>query len=999
MPRQTQARQALEDHQVAIARAYERGRHLEDIAKKYDVSTMTVHNWLKTLGYKHSRGRGRYPKAMAGRARDLASRGWDVEKIGDLLKVRPEQVEAWVNSAPIENPKGFKRRSAKEKDTARKQKLEQLEKRRAKKKKKGRVPDPAKLEEVEQESQKAKRPRGRPRKEPVEEPYPPPRHRCNKHWTEPEERYVLELIAAGRKPKFIYERMRASKQRQRRIWRKYGNKGDPPNFPPPRTGRPPKGPAPTGAPAAPLPPPPEPEPPALPQSVVKALSDELADRAKAEAKLTQLRREREKLEKQAKLEAKQLKKLRTSKERREDILSALLGEKFGDALSNRVLEGSYEHKQLGLKPGSKKPLDLPTPEELAAAKTDKELKRLVGGAVRQLRHPANRKRLARLLLDATLEYQNWLGQDEGDLQERNEETAKRRKIVATVLREISAQYDLDEGLADQLTEDKTQEEKKKAERELKEKESQQAKRIEEAKKAIKEAEKRTATAQRKAIAPEKVPQMQIPTLAQFIEIGREQAASAFEAAPSGKEDEAIADAVTPLYEKAFEERRPKLDEVVPIDLRSKEESLEIDWTGAANEILSAYLDMPEPDLSDKTIVSEYDDLVGKIRAFNSEIRKALGQQPEAVEGPEKPKRKRRERLRPRPLQPADYYAQRFVHQQYAKNGKFYRFGPEWKNAYPEGSPEYKLFASASKKELKELSEVLEQRFGFPNRLMMKGKLPNWWVSKDKRVPQDVQQALTEAIASFPDILSRLRQRRDQLFRGRAKTELLKELKPQRPAKALKASDVENLEERLEKAREKVDNAVKLYESKVASIEDRLRREGRQWDEAEEERRKALYAPVERAQVELEDLQELASRAEQQREKEEDYRRKVAERQSELRKAEERKMLTEDISRWVGKLGQAVKAKEALRSSTDPSQAPELDAAFQTAISEYRKIWNAMSEPDRILLAKNLKFADLRGRPTDRGVRYAKYLMKKYDKDLKKNPGMSWMTFCKNHDLC
>jgi hypothetical protein len=95
---------------------------------------------------------------------------------------------------------------------------------------------------------------------------------------------------------------------------------------------------------------------------------------------------------------------------------------------------------------------------------------------------------------------------------------------------------------------------------------------------------------------------------------------------------------------------------------------------------------------------------------------------------------------------------------------------------------------------------------------------------------------------------------------------------------------------------------------------------------------------------------------------------------------------------VGKLGQAVKAKEELDGSTDPDLAVKLDAKFQNATSEYRKIWNAMSEPDRIILSNNLKFADLRGRPTDRGVRYAKYLMKKYGQDLKRNPGLPWMRF-------
>jgi hypothetical protein len=996
MPRQTQARQALEDHQVAIARAYERGKHLEDIAKKYDVSTMTVHNWLKTLGYKHSRGRGRYPKAMAGRARDLASRGWGVEQISSLLKVRSEQIEAWVLSGPIENPKGFKQRSPQEKEQARKKKLAQLEKRRAKKKKGAGVPDPARLEQVEEESKKAKRPRGRPRKEKTEEPYPPPRHRCNKHWTEPEERFVLELIREGKQPAFIYNRMRASKQRQRRIWRKYGGKGDPPNFPPPKTGRrPPEGPAPTGAPTAAIPPPEPPapaEPPALPASVVEALSGELADRARAEAKLAELKKEREKLEKQAKLEAKQLKKLRTSKERREDLVKSLLGEKFGDALSNRVLEGSYEHLQLGLKPGSRKPIELPTPEELGAAKTDKEIKRLVGGAVRQLMHPANRKRLARLLLDATLEYQNWLEREQGDVEELNQETQQRRQIIVKVLREISDQYDLDQDRIERLTQEEAD---KKSEAELEKRQSEQKKKIDATRKQIQQASAQTAKVQRKAILEAKVDQINIPTLAQFVEIGREAAMQAFDDAPTGQEDEAVGRAVAPIYEARLKKLLPPI-ESMPSDAKDGLEALEIAWTESGKEILARYADVE--DLEDDAIQEEYKSLQQTLKAFNGLLSRGAEKEEKAPE-PKPKKRERRKQIGPRPLKPADYYAQRFVHQQYAPNRKFYRFGPAWKDLYPAGSRARKLFTSATKKELKELSQVLEQRFGFPNKLMIEGKVPAWFISQDKSVPEDVRQALREAVDAFPEIINRLRQRRDQLYKGKAKEEVLKELKPSRPKKSLKASEAENLDEKVERAREKYLSALKVYEDKLTGLRQKVASQNRSWDEQDESLKKSYYTPVLSAEKELLDLEARATKRDEDRRKLAQYEEQKQDYEQRLRKATERKMLTEDIAEWVGKLGQAVKAKEELDGSTDPDLAVKLDAKFQNATSEYRKIWNAMSEPDRIILSNNLKFADLRGRPTDRGVRYAKYLMKKYGQDLKRNPGLPWMRFCQKRGLC
>lgn len=799
MPRQTQARQALEDHQVAIARAFERGRELQDIAKKYDVSTMTVHNWLKTLGYKHAKGRGRYPKAMLGRARDLASRGWSTEAISKLLKVRPEQVQTWVEAAPIENPKGFKRKSKEAKDSARSKKLAELEKRRAKKGKRRRVPDPAKLEEIEEEAKKAKekKPRGRPPKTTPAEPYPPPRHRCNKHWTEPEERYVLELIREGKEPQFIYHRMRASKQRQRRIWRKYGGSGDPPNFPPPREGRPPEGPAPAGAPAVKK----APEPPKLPPKVVEALAGEIEDSESAKQRLAALKKKREELEKEAKKQASELKKLKEATEQQEQQLDRL--------------------------------------------------------------------------------------------------------------------------------EDK--------ERKLEQKQLEQKKKLEEKQKALKEAEEK---AQEKPKKPKKekakplppAKKLVPPTLKKFIDLGRNKALRAFEEAEPDEETQDVIEAVRPVYEDELNK--------ITKDTPQFRDSLGLFWSSAYETILPRFAELEDVGESSKIaqdpeVKEAFDELLEQFKAANQQLGAKAA--PKSRE-PRKPRRQRE----PGPLLPPDLYSQRFIHQQYAPDKKNYAFGPKWKKAYRPGSEQRKIFESASRKELKELSEVLEKRFGFPNKLVTQGKLPEWWggpVSKarliDDDVPEEVFDAFTLALKSFPEILQRLRQRRDQLYRGSASEKTLKALKPKRPKKP-----------------------------------------------------EAKALPEEQADAQ----------AEYQQEKDQ-YLQKKKEYEGAVRRSEERKMLTADIARWIEKLGDAIQAKEKLNRSTDPAQEPKLRADFETATSEYRRVWNAMSEPDRLILDKNLKFADLRGRPTDRGVRYAKYLLKKYGKELQKNPGLPWMDFCEKHNLC
>lgn len=997
MPRQTHARKALEGNEVAIAKAYERGKHLEDIAKKYDVSSMTVHNWLKELGYKHSKGRGRYPKAMVGRAKDMFARGWGLDDISSILNVRREMVGEWLGAQPEDNPKGFKKRSPEEKDSALQKKMAELEKRRAKRGVLKKIPDPAKLDELDKEPDKVKRPRGRPPKEEVEPPYPPPRHRCNKHWTEPEERYVLELIEEGKEPQAIYHRMRASKQRQRRIWRKHGGRGDPPNFPPPRTGGGPPDrplPPPVGAPAAmPDDAPAAAMPTAIPESVVEALSGEISDRARAESVLAEFKNEREKLEKQAQIESERIKRLRTSKEKKEDILRSMLGDGFGDALSNRVLEGSYEHMELGLKPGSRKPLELPSPEELAGARTDQKIKRLVGGAVRQIWHKANRKRLAGMLLDATLEYQSSLDFPDGDVEVRNRETEDLRGVVLKVLEEISNQYDIDQDRIDQLAaqEDK---ERVESERKLKAKEKKQAKEIAQTKREVEKASRDSAL--RDEQKPQVIPGIQIPTLLKFIEIGGSEAIQAFSDADADMENRAVADAVSPIYENALKEVMKPAPEYY--------DAISLYWEDAYRKILPRYAEMDDQGdiagvTNDPIILGSYNELVSEMKKVNEAIG-VKGLEP-GDEG-DRIKKKRRARsteIGPRPLRPADYYSRRFIHQQYAPNGQFYRFGPEWKFAYPIGSNAYDIFSSATKNEMRDLSQVLEQRFGFPNKIMMKGSLPKWWANKDKSVPRDVRNALDEAIASFPEIINRLRQRRDQLYKGKAREDVVKALKPDRPIQTISKSETVGLDSRLDQARGELEIAKRKYESKLSEMREDLSRRNMPWSEVDEQIRISLLEPVERAQVKLDELigKKLLKVAQDKRFGE--YSDKKRAYEGELRKSIERKALTEDIASWVGKLGEALKAKSEISSALDPSIVDSLDKKYTDAMDSYIRIWEGMSEPDKIILASNLKFADLRGRPTERGVKYARYLSKKYDSELQRNPGTPWINFCKKNGIC
>ena len=213
---------------------YESGRTISSISGELPVSQPTVRSWLEEAGYRR-KGRGRIPLAMKARVRDLKSRGWKNAQISSLLTLKPALVSEILKESPAEdNPSGILG-GGPDPLALKSQKEADEEAKRKKKKKKGKKKKGKKSTEKEVS------------KEDKEAEWPPRRHRCNKHWRPEEKEYVMDMMKAGVQPSEIYRRMRASKKRQIRIWREAGNSGNPPNFPPPRTGRPP----PSGAPALP----------------------------------------------------------------------------------------------------------------------------------------------------------------------------------------------------------------------------------------------------------------------------------------------------------------------------------------------------------------------------------------------------------------------------------------------------------------------------------------------------------------------------------------------------------------------------------------------------------------------------------------------------------------------------------------------------------------------------------------------------------------------------
>jgi len=304
-----------------VVRAYERGTPMKSIASLVGVSPPTVSKWLIEEGYKRKR-KGRIPKAMKERVKDLSNRGWKDFQISEFLKLSIDHVREF--SGPIKNPIL------------------------------GGEKDPLKLKGSKSKAKGSKGKRGRPPKggDKKKPGWPPPRHKCRKHWNTIEETYVLQMIEDKIEPAEIYKRMRASKSRQRRIWKKYGGKGNPPNFPPPR------GPF--------KPPPVAPDDAKARRAEVRAISDASLEQLKRlELEADERKRKIAELESDAEKEAVKIKqlqhvrdKLREESQRRLEQAEAARGiidkrRKPATPGPERVLPGSYE-EAMGQKVGSLK---------------------------------------------------------------------------------------------------------------------------------------------------------------------------------------------------------------------------------------------------------------------------------------------------------------------------------------------------------------------------------------------------------------------------------------------------------------------------------------------------------------------------------------------------------------------------------------------------------------------------------------------------------------------
>jgi hypothetical protein len=320
-----------------VARAYENDTDIATIAKAVGVSAPTVAKWLTKEGYRRKK-RGRIPLAMKARVRDLHQRGWEDDAICSLLELDPSQVEEW--SRPQENPiLGGESDPLKVRGLKAKKKPGQSRRPRKHRSRGGGI-ESALL----------------PAKEDKDKGWPPPKHKCGKHWKPAEESYVLSLIEKGVGPGAIYKRMRASRARQIKVWRKSGGDGLPPNFPPPKDFTP--------------------DP-----NMVRRLEYDRSEAKRAEDEALERIRDLEEvaLDRQARIqeleasiaaEEKQIRLLelaqrrlildRTAKEARLeqaqaaiDLVDSRKRSSGGDRTERRrVLPGSYEQEVLGLAPGS-----------------------------------------------------------------------------------------------------------------------------------------------------------------------------------------------------------------------------------------------------------------------------------------------------------------------------------------------------------------------------------------------------------------------------------------------------------------------------------------------------------------------------------------------------------------------------------------------------------------------------------------------------------------------
>jgi transposase-like protein len=167
-----------EAHMEEIARDFEGGAELKEIATKYGVSPPTITNWLIKAGYKHRR-KGRYPQAMKERAATLYEAGWEPIAIANLFKTKLDYVHDWIGESRI-------RLVSAPRTTA-----------------------------------------------PMEPAYK--RHATGRRWTEAQKEEVIRLLSAGIfSVDQIYRLTNASRVRQQRLWKQFV--GSP--FPLPKERRP-----------------------------------------------------------------------------------------------------------------------------------------------------------------------------------------------------------------------------------------------------------------------------------------------------------------------------------------------------------------------------------------------------------------------------------------------------------------------------------------------------------------------------------------------------------------------------------------------------------------------------------------------------------------------------------------------------------------------------------------------------------------------------------------
>ncbi len=184
-----------------VIRSYENGESINRIAAKTGVSGPTISKWIKQEGYRKT-SKGRYPTAMKYRARDLHQKKWEREDIIKLLRVPDKRLEVWL--APEKNPSIL-----------------------------GGEKDPLKIKSGPPKRSKKIRERKRFLSKKDWSGKIPKSHRCRKKWNNEEEnKYIFKLIESKISIADIYRHMRASKKIQLKIWKMYGGKGRPPNFPP-----------------------------------------------------------------------------------------------------------------------------------------------------------------------------------------------------------------------------------------------------------------------------------------------------------------------------------------------------------------------------------------------------------------------------------------------------------------------------------------------------------------------------------------------------------------------------------------------------------------------------------------------------------------------------------------------------------------------------------------------------------------------------------------------